>query len=160
MYKKLTVILLAVLFVVSFNVNVINASEELASETIKVVAHIPAYQEMEVIDPIYIRNVNDKFDNDLNNEHVIISEAGRVRIKSNAPWKLELNNRTLLSNYELMVRLKGSSEWKDVSNGAVMINGENGNHLLSFDIKLVAKETAGSNPVNESIEFDYTLVQI
>ena len=74
MYKKLTVILLAALLIVSFNVNVSNASEELASETIKVVAHIPAYQEMEVIDPIYIRNVNGKFNDDFNNEDTIKKE--------------------------------------------------------------------------------------
>ncbi|SRR6056297_505078 len=157
MNKKVTVILLTALLLISFNVN---ASEELASETIKVIVNIDAFQEMEVIKPIRIENINNEFKNKSLDEPVIIENAGKIRVKSNAHWRLELNNTILQNGYDLKIKVGGSSVWKDVSRGATYISGENGDHLLSFDLKVIPNSNEMIKTEDTSINFNYTLVQI
>lgn len=157
MNKKLTVVILAVLLLLSLNVN---ASEKIVSKTVKVIAYIPAFQEMEVVKPIYIENINDELQDESLNEPVIIRQAGKIRVKSNSHWRLELISTTLLENYNIKIKESASSVWKDVSEGKTNISGENGNHLLKFDLKLIPKEDGKSGLEHKSINFNYNLVQI
>jgi len=160
MNKKLIGIISTVILLLSLSLTTVSASEELANKTIKVVAHIPVFQEMEVIKPLYLEDVNREFMDKNLKEPVIIKNAGTVRVRSNTHWKLMLKNITSLEDYVIKVKVNGGSEWKNVSNGATHITGENGNHLLNFDLKFIAREKENIMPKKASINFDYTLVQI
>ncbi len=157
MNKKLTVVILTVLLLLSLNVN---ASEKIVSKTVKVIAYIPAFQEMEVVEPIYIENINDELQDKSLSEPVIIRQAGKIRVRSNSHWSLELTNITLPENFEIKIKESESSVWKDVSGGATNISGENGDHLLSFDLKIISNGNDNLSSANKSINFNYTLVQI
>ena len=157
MNKKLTVVILTVLLLLSLNVN---ASEKIVSKTVKVIAYIPAFQEMEVVEPIYIENINDELQDKSFKEPVIIRQAGKIRVKSNSHWSLELTNVTLPENFELKIKESGSSVWKDVSREATNISGENGDYLLSFDLKIIPNGNDNLSSANKSINFNYTLVQL
>ncbi|HMA60898.1 MAG TPA: hypothetical protein VKN64_11485 [Halanaerobiales bacterium] len=157
MNKKLVVVILTVLLLLSLNVK---ASEKIVSKTVKVIAYIPVFQEMEVVKPIYIKNINDEVKDESLSEPVIIRQAGKIRVKSNSSWSLELTNVTLPENCEIKIKESESSVWKDVSRGVTNISGENGDHLLSFDLKLVPNGNDNLSSANKSINFNYTLVQI
>ena len=160
--KKIMVILMLVMVVIGFNAEAINASGELASETIKVRVNIPVMQEMEVLDPVVV-DINSLFaEND--EDEIIIKEAGTVRVRSNASWTLQVSNMETAEN-KVLVRRTGQtdSDWRPVSNSRGIFTGSHGTELVSFDLKIVETDNSvnsqNSYSSDNRVVFDYMLVQ-
>lgn len=160
--KKILVILMLVMVVIGFNAEVINASGELASETIKVRVNIPVMQEMEVLDPVVV-DINSLFaEND--KDEITIKEAGTVRVRSNANWTLQVSNMETAEN-KVLVRRTGQTDrdWQPMSSSKGIFNGSHGNELVSFDLKIIETEngTNSQNSIssNNRVVFDYILIQ-
>ena len=141
-----------------FNVSIVVAEKELASEKIKVIVNIPVYQELQVIEPIVIENAN-MLDAQKNGESAIINDVGKIRVKSNTSWKLQLDSIDNNPNYDIWIRENGDSEWQIVSSRP-SFTGENGDSILKFDLKIVAKEVSVEQKENKSINFRYSLFEI
>jgi len=155
--KKILVVLIMVMVVIGFNAEVINAEGELASKTIRVRVNIPVMQEMEVIRPVVV-NTNEIFAGNDSNQ-VVIKEAGSVRVRSNASWRLQVSNRSFTGN-QVMVRQTGQSDsdWQPLADGRGIFSGSHGTEVISFDLKIL--ETEGKRvSSNDRIVFDYMLVQ-
>ncbi len=155
--KKILVVLIMVMVVIGFNAEVINAEGELASKTIRVRVNIPVMQEMEVIRPVVV-NTNEIFAGNDSNQ-VVIKEAGSVRVRSNASWRLQVSNRSFTGN-QVMVRQtgQGDSDWQPLADGRGIFSGSHGTEVISFDLKIV--ETEGKRvSSNDRVVFDYMLVQ-
>lgn len=157
MKKKIMIILLMSLLVIVFNCYIVGASNKLGSETVEVRVNIPVVQKLEIIDSLFVNNLESLFEYKGEGESVIIENAGSVRVKSNSNWTLELNNMVATSNYDVLVRLNGSSDWQNVSNGTGYFSGENGNQLLNFDLKIIANSVADSQNTLNRVELGYTL---
>ena len=158
MYKKGLVILLIAIMFLGFNISTVVAEKELASEKIKVIVNIPVYQELQVIEPIVIENAN-MLDAQKNGESAIINDVGKIRVKSNTSWKLQLDSIDNNPNYDIWIRENGDSEWQIVSSRP-SFTGENGDSILKFDLKIVAKEISVEQKENRSINFRYSLFEI
>ncbi len=158
MYKKGLIILLVAILVVGFNVSTAGAGKELASEEIKVIVNIPAYQELHVIEPIEI-NKNSMVKAQENGESDIIKDVGKIKVRSNTSWSLHLNSLENNSNYEILIKESGDTEWQVVSSGA-SFTGKNGDKILKFDLKVVSKEVSTEQIENNNINFRYSLFKI
>ncbi len=151
------ILVLSLLFMVS-GFNPVDAENNLASDSIEVRVTIPVMQEMEVVEPVVIDNLDSLFNDQEAGESVVIENAGAIRVDSNANWRLEVNNLASVSNYDIYFRVKGENRWQKVSGRTGSINGENGSRLLKFDLKIVDRGTSSQNS-NERVEFNYTLAQ-
>lgn len=158
MYKKGLTILLMVILFVGFNLSTAGAGKELASEEIKVIVNIPAHQELEVINPIEIEN-DSMLDTSENGESVVINDVGKIRVRSNTSWKLQLDSIDKNPNYNIWIKESGESEWQVVSSRP-SFTGEKGNRVLKFDLKIVSNEVSTEKRGNKSINFRYSLFKI
>ncbi|MFW6281052.1 MAG: hypothetical protein ACOC2I_04270 [Halanaerobium sp.] len=156
--KVMGILVLSVLFII-FSLNSVGAENRLASDSIKVRVTIPVMQEMKVVEPVVINDLDSLFDNKEAGDSVIIENAGAIRVDSNANWRLEVNNLASVSNYDIYFRVKGENRWQKVSGRTGSINGENGSRLLNFDIKVVSRNGSDLENINERVEFSYTLAQ-
>lgn len=156
MIKRIIVISFVLMLLVGVNPDVIEANK-LAKDSIKVSVSIPVFQQVEVIEPLSI-NLN-KLSTDLENgRDVIIEDAGRIAVKSNANWKLQVLGDQVPSGYSLYIRNSNNSDWQLV-NGANSFNGTNGHRVMSFDLKIVSNGV-GNNLRQNQISFNFMLSQI
>jgi hypothetical protein len=113
-----------------------------------------------ISEPIYIESIDNVFKNKDLNEPVIIKNAGKIRVNSNAFWRLKLINTSLPENFDVKIKVEGSDVWQDVSRNSINVSGEYGDYLLNFDLKLISNDRENKNLENKSINFNYSLAKI
>jgi len=157
MKRKIMVILVFSLLFMVFNINPVSAQKNVASDSIKVRVTIPVMQEMEVVEPVVINNLEALFNDQEAGDSVIIEGAGFLKVESNSKWNLEVNNLVFLSNYDVFFRVEGENRWQNISNSAGTVNGKMGSRLLNFDLKIVSRGISTSENLNNRVELGYTL---
>mgnify|MGYP006305847781 CR=1 FL=1 len=158
MIKRLIVISFVLILLVGVNPDVIEANQ-LAKDSIKVSVSIPVFQQVEVIEPLSI-NLNEVSADLENGRDVIIEDAGRIAVKSNANWKLQVLGNQVPAGYSFFIRNSNdsNSRWQLV-NGANSFNGKNGHRVMLFDLKIVSNGV-GNNLRQNQISFNFMLSQI
>ena len=158
MIKRIIVISFVLMLLVGVNPDVIEANK-LAKDSIKVSVSIPVFQQVEVIEPLSI-NLNEVSADLENGRDVIIEDAGRIVVKSNANWKLQVFDNQVPSGYSFFIRNSNdsNSRWQLV-NGSTSFNGKNGHRVMSFDLKIVSSGV-GNNLRQNQISFNFMLSQI
>jgi len=157
MKRKIMIILVFSLLLMVFNINPVSAQNNVASDSIKVRVTIPVMQEMEVVEPVVINNLEALFNDQEAGDFVIIEDAGSLKVESNSKWNLEVNNLVFLSNYDVFFRVEGENRWQNISNSAGTVNGKMGSRLLNFDLKIVSRGISTSENLNNRVELGYTL---
>lgn len=152
MLRKITTLLLSILFIVGIGFHGVKAGDTLASDSIKVTVHVGVMQEIEVIDPPAVE-FEYPWDGASENEALIVEEAGTLKVKSNASWALKLQN-SFAPNFEVFVRRHDNEkgEWKQVTGSRGNFYGESGSTKLKFDMKVLPSNTSTTSSAGSRVK--------
>lgn len=152
--KRFNLFILVFLVLVSLvGVNVVEAEEPLAQESINVRLRVSVMQNMQIIDPVKIdEEVLSGLDR---GESLVIGEAGKIKIESNIDWKLKVQTNSN-SNYDLY--LKMNNGWKKVTAGGTTFTGKKEEQLINLDVKIEKNANIQTVNINEEvIQLNFTL---
>lgn len=160
--RILPVILFVIfLFIITATFSIVSAADYNSEKVIiasRALTHanIPLFQQFKIIEKIDI-----SYDYLMNNysgsREIVIEDALKVEIFSNADWQLRLNNRNL--NAEIMIKKSNQSndDWQKLNSTTAKFYGESGVKRINFDLKFELKPGFKSAVDNLDFDLKYSL---
>ncbi|HHY09523.1 MAG TPA: hypothetical protein GX528_03035 [Firmicutes bacterium] len=145
------ILLTAVLSVTSLE------ARELASAKIEVRATIPPMQRLTVLEPVAV-NFTYPWPGFDWGQDLIIENVGKILVESNSDWALSIA-AIEQSGFEVHMRPAGDrfASWFPVTGFTAVQNGGWGAEVLSWDIKILAKQGRQPRRGEDSVIFSFTL---
>ena len=146
-------ILVFLVLMLAVGINVVEAEEPLAQESINVRLRVSVMQNMKIIDPVKIDEVAlSELDR---GESLSIKEAGKIKIESNIDWKLKVQTNSN-SNYDVYLRMNDG--WKKVTANGTAFTGKKENQLINLDVKIEKNSNIQTANINDDpIQLNFIL---
>jgi len=146
-------ILVFLVLMLAVGINVVEAEEPLAQESINVRLRVSVMQNMKIIDPVKIDEVAlSELDR---GESLSIREAGKIKIESNIDWKLKVQTNSN-SNYDVYLNMNNA--WKKVTASGTTFTGKKEDQLINLDVKIEKNANIQTVNINDDpIQLNFIL---
>ncbi|MFW5981679.1 MAG: hypothetical protein ACOCQO_00575 [Halanaerobiaceae bacterium] len=131
--KKTAILLISIILI-----SLISLSAFAQENRIKVNVNIASRQELTVEEPLAI-SFQYPWEGMAEGEALIFENVGKVNIRSNVDWSLNINSSELYRDLEIYIRKSNDryANWQRLDNSSALVTGENGNNNISWDLKIV-----------------------